>query len=935
MKSFLSLLVSLSLTLQAVAYTISGTVVDPSGEPLISASIRLMTAKDSTVVKGVVSDANGRFSLPNIKQGKFILEASYVGFENKYQDLNVNKNLKLGKIALAENAILLKETTVVGVRTPITVKEDTVEFNADSYKTQPNAVVEDLLKRLPGVEVGTDGSITANGKTVSKILIDGKEFFADDPKVASRNLPVNMVDKLQVVDRKSDLARITGVDDGEEETVINLTVKKGMNNGWFGTVEGGYGTDDRYKANFNVNHFWNGNQVTILGGANNVNDLGFTDGAGGRFTRFGGNNGITKSQAMGVNFNVGKEEIFRVGGNVLWSRSDRFTTEKSDRQYLFPNDSTSYQNSGKRTRDIGNNVRGDFRIQWKPDSSNTFDFRPNFSFNHANSNSSDSALTMAGDRARTLVTRSINDQSGRGNSWEFGGRLIYNHQFRNHPGRSMSAFVNYSFSDRREYNDTYSWNQFYLLNDSIDLYDQYSNNRTWSNNISARVSWTEPLGNVKNGNFLTVAYRFQYRWNNSDKLVYDHPVLFPDGWDMPPVIGEEEVFNEELSNQFRNDYMNQDIRAGFKHVTKKANLDVGMSLQPSRSKSINLINSAKNIPERWVWNFAPYLRYRWRPAKTKALQIDYNGRSSQPSMNQLQPVADMSNPLNITVGNPDLDPTFSHNLRLRFHNFNPEAARSIMTMLNASLVQNSIVSRTTYDPTTGGRVTTYENVNGVWNAMAMNMISFPFRNRFWTFNNHVMANYSQNVGFNNGQRNRSGSLMLEESFGLAFRPDNLEFELRPRYRLQNTTNSVQANNNRTVHNYGGSFYATYITPIGITLNTDLRFTATSGYSAGYDEKKWMWNASISYSFLRNQNATIMVRAYDLLRQNSNIRRNITANYIDDVATNSLGRYFMVTLSYKFNSFGKDKPEGSRDFDGPRHGPGRGPGGPPPGGGRPF
>lgn len=931
----LSIIITLLCTLYGAAANITGRVIDTAGEPLISASVRLLASKDSTVVKGTVTDADGNFSFPVSKQGRYIVETSYVGFETKYNNVRVaDKNVALGNIALSESAIMLKETTVVGIKTPITVKEDTVEFNADSYKTRPNAVVEDLLKRLPGVEVGTDGSITANGQTVTKILVDGKEFFGDDPTVASRNLPVDMVDRLQVVNRKSELSRITGVDDGEDETVINLTVKKGMQTGWFGNAEAGYGTDDRYKGNFNVNHFWDGNQITLLGSINNINDLGFTDGMSGRFRGLGGSNGITKSQALGLNFNIGKEEKFRVGGNVMYSRSDRYTAQQSERQYLFA-DSSSYISSGKRARDIGNNVRADFRIQWKPDSLNTFDFRPRMSYNHANSWSADSSLTSAGDALRSPVTRSINNQSSHGDSWEFGGTMIYNHRFRSRPGRSFSIYANYSFSNVREKADNYSWNKFYQINDSVDLYDQFADNHTWTNNVSARLSWTEPLGNPANGNYLNFAYRFQYRWNNADKLTYDHPVSFPDGWDGDAVIDPELVFSEDLSNRFRNDYMNQDIRAGFKHVQKKSTIDVGLSLVPQRSKSIDLINSARNIPERWVWNFAPYLRYRWKPSKSHALNLDYSGRSSQPSMAQLQPVADMSNPLNIVIGNPDLDPTFTHNVRLRFHNFNPEAQRSVMTMLNARLVQNSIVSRTTFDPATGGRTTTYENVNGVWNVRAMNMVSFPFRNKLWTFNNHVMLYYANSIGFNNGERNRSGSFSANESFGIAFRPDRLELELRPRYGLQTVHNTVQTTGNRTVHTYGGMFNATYETPIGIVLNTDLTFSATRGYAAGYDEDKWMWNASISYEFLRGRNATVTLQAYDLLRQNSNILRSVTANYIDDVRYNSLGRYFMVSFAYKFNTFGKGntpRDRNAREFDGP--------GGPPPGaprggrGGRP-
>lgn len=932
-RFLLPLVFILGSAFAAWSYDITGRLVDAAGEPLMQASVRLLNPGDSAQVKGAVTDTSGNFTIKTVKKGKYILEASYIGYNTVYSDLSVDKaNIALKPITLEESSIMLRETTVVGIKTPIKVMQDTIEFNADSYKTAPNAVVEDLLKRLPGVEVSSDGKITSNGKEVSKILVDGKEFFADDPKVASKNLPVNMIDKLQVVDRKSDLARLTGVDDGEEETVINLTVKKGMNNGWFGNAEAGYGTDSRYKGSFIVNRFWNGNQLTFMGGGNNVNDPAFTDGTSGRFRRFGGTNGIMSSKAFGINFNIGNEEIFRVGGNVMYSLTDRDTRQSTNRQYLFV-DSTSYYNTSKTARDKGHSIRADFRVQWNPDSFNTFEFRPNLSLNYNNSFSTDSSLTRAGNAALSEVVKSINNDHTDGSAVEFGGQIIYNHKFRSKPGRAFSFFANYRMSNTREKSDSYSWNKFFLFNDSIDLADRYTNNHTWSNSVSARVTWTEPIGNPQNGNFISLAYRIQYRWNNTDRFTYDHPVLFPDGWEGEPSIASRLEFNYDLSNKFRNDFMDQDIRLGFKHVAKLSNIDVGISAAPQMSRSINLTDSRKTIPTRWVWNFAPYLRYRYRPDKTTSLSIDYMSRSSQPSMTQLQPVADMSDPLRIVVGNPDLDPTYNHFIRMRYSNFNSEAQRSIMTMANVQVTQNSIAQRSTFNSETGGSVTTYENVNGVWNAMLGNMVSFPFRNKSFTVNNHLMAFYNHNVGFNNGRRNASGNLRVNESFGIAWRPTDLELELRPNYGLQYTTNTLQLSGNKAVHSYGGSFYGTYYAPYGFVLNTDLTYTATSGYSAGYDSKQWMWNASISYQFLRGRSAAVTVRAYDLLQQKSNIQRSITANYIDDSRYNSLTRYFMVSFSYKFNTFGKGKePKTDSGFGGHGRfgGPGGGPMGPPPG-----
>jgi hypothetical protein len=924
------------VAMAAWAYTVSGVISDEHGEPMADATVRLLSSRDSSFVAGGVADLDGRYALSGVKQGNYILEANYIGYSKGYRKVAVKNNTKVDTLRLGSSSIMLGEVSAVGVKTPIKVMTDTVEFNADSYKTQPNAVVEDLLKRLPGVEVDSDGKITANGKEVTKILIDGKEFFADDPKVASKNLPVNMVDKLQVVDRKSDLARLTGVDDGEEETVINLTVKKGMQNGWFGTVEAGYGTDDRYQVTANVNHFWDGNQITFIGSANNTNDLGFTDGNGSRFRRFGGDQGINNSQSFGVNFNVGNGEILRVGGDVMYSHTNRNTIKRQARQYLFP-DSVSYENSNTNATDKGHNVRADFRVEWKPDSFNTFDFRPQFSFNKNDSRSIAVDTLLAGGLGTPQVNRSYNNSSALGRSYEASGRLIYNHNFASHRGRSFSIMANYSFSDVNEDDNALTYNRFYrILNqmgtDSIDLYNQYTDNHTWANNVSARVSWTEPLGDVKKGNFLTFSYRFQYRWNNSDKMVYRQ--LPVDMYNIPEdplsaLLGQQE-YVDSLSNSFRNNFMTQDIRVGYKKVSKMYNLEVGASAVPSMSKSTNLINGAKSIPERWVWNFAPFARFRYKFDQQSSLNFNYMGRSSQPSMTQLQPVADYSNPLNVIIGNPELKPTFSHNIRLRFQKFNPSNQSSIMTMGDAQITQNSIISRTIYDATSGGRTTTYENVNGVWNFRVMNMYSLPFgSSKTWSFNNNAFIMFNQNIGYNNGERNRSQALLFVESPALAFRPNNLELEIRPTYRVTKTVNSLPSVNTPTVHNYGGGFNGTYYTPFGLVLATDLSYSASSGYTAGYNQNEWMWNASISYQFLPGKAATVMLKVYDLLQQKQNIQRSVTANYIDDTEYNSLTRYFMLTFTYKFNTFGKGNEPSSRNnrWDGPGGPGGGGPGGP--------
>ena len=977
MKRLLLLLVAAVLGfagMQALAADVRGRIVDAADKsPLAEATVRLVKAsKDSTYVAGAAADAEGRFRLTGVREGKYVLSVSYIGYATLTKPVTVGQaDVRLGVIELSESSIMLREATVVGVKTEITVKEDTVEYTADSYKTQPNAVVEDLLKRLPGVEVGSDGKITAQGKEVTKILIDGKEFFADDPKVASKNIPVEMVDKLQVVDRKSDLARLTGVDDGEEETVINLTVKKGMNNGWFGSVTGGYGSDDRYSGSLIVNHFRDGNQFTILGGANNTNEPAFTDGGSSRFSRFGGSNGINTTQSAGFNFNVGNDEKFRAGGSLLYSHTDQDSRNKSSYQYLLDEGNT-YNDSYSTSRDKGHNIRGDFRLKWEVDSFNTLEFRPNFSLNFSDSWKTDSSMMR--NAAHELQSKSISSYVNDGKSYEFGGQLVYNHKFSSHPGRSYSAQLRYNFSNVHEDGSTLTRNTFTDEGTDDDDINQIYNNHRWSNTIQWRLTWTEPLGDVKNARFITAAYRGNYKFNNADKFVYD---VASDGGSLPmpaprsssPLLDaaladatfcraiatkysplvlldyrlladvlESELqgadFNEQLSSSMRNDLFTQSFQLGFKQVRKEYNLDAGLQLNSSMMRSNDLLDPARNVPERWTWYVSPYARIRMKFSKTRNLAFDYRSRYNEPSVAQLQPVADVSNPLRVVIGNPDLKSTFTQNVNLRFNDFNQEAQRSIMAMIGGQYSLNSIISKVTYDQTTGGQTTTYENVDGVWNAFGMCMFSFPFKRKSWYYSTMTRLSYSSTVGYNNESFNRSGTLSWHIAPGISFRPDFLELELRPTYNLQTTGNSTQTSANRTIHTYGGRFNGTYYAPLGFVIATDVNYSSSTGYTDGYNSTQWLWNASLSYQFLRDKQATITAKVFDILGQRQSISRSVTANYIRDMEYNTLSRYVMFSFTYKFTTFGgqKNNPKVDNEFmgRGGRFGGGRPPMGPPPG-----
>lgn len=939
LKLITPLLMLLAAVLPASSAIIKGKVVDGEGESLPGASLQLVSLPDTVSAGFLLSDTKGAFTFKNVKPGNYYFAATMVGMDGVGKEIAVSdttKIINLGNITLLEAAVTLKEAVVTAIRADVVTKQDTIEFNAGSFHTAPNATVNDLLKKLPGVEIGSDGSITSNGKSITKILIDGKEFFGDDPQMATKNLPSNMVDRVQVVDRKSDFARMTGVDDGEEETVINLTVKKDMNNGWFGNVSGGYGTDDRYQGSFVINRFSNGNQITLLGGANNINDRGFSDRGAGNFRGFGGSSGIEKAQRFGLNFNVGNGDKFRVGGNVLYSHTDRVSSTRKYTQNLLP-DSVSYQSSNSLSRDKGHNVSSDFRIKWEIDEYNTFEFRPNFSINFRNSMSNDSSLLQAGDRLMSRVNRNRNDQTNKGTNVSTGGNLIFNHKFANRPGRSMSFQINYSMSNNHQKSTAWNDIEYYRLGTDSLTY-RFSDNKTWNNNVRARVTWTEPLGDVKKGNFLQFSYRLQYRWNNADKFTYNLPNpgdienFVPVIYDKVPEGG---VLSEQLSNSFRNNYFNQEIQAGYRKVSKKMNFDAGVLLTPSMSKSIDRINDARNIPERWVWNVSPYARMRFKYGENSSLRLNYRGRTEQPSMSQLQPVADVSNPLNIKVGNPDLKPTFTHRIEFNLHDYRPSSMQALMVMFNASYTQNTIVTKTTTNRETGGRTTTYTNENGNTNIFGMVMLNRPLRNRRLRFNLRMNGNYTSNPGYINGEFNRTDNLRLSPSAGFTFSNEIVQISVNPSFSWSQASNSLPNQANRITKSYGCYSWGSLDLPFGLAFNYDLRYSDQSGMSAGYDSRQTLLNTEITYSFLSDRSLTFSAKAYDLLGQKKSISRSVSANSIVDSESLDLTRYFMFSLTYNFNTL-KKKGKGPTGEDVEEFGPGRGgrgPMGPPPGGGR--
>ena len=472
----LLVLIVVLFTLPAMAQTgvtVTGRIVERGNNlPVEQATVRLLTGKDSTLVGGVVSSANGNFTLKNIKAGSYLLHVTFVGFEPTYQPLQITGKVnpvKIGNIELTDGAIQLGEAVVVGKANEVVVRNDTVEYNADSYKVTEGSVLEDLLKKMPGVEIASDGKVTVNGKEIKKIMIDGKEFFSDDPKVASKNLPAKMVDKVQVLDKKSDMAMMTGFDDGNEETVINLTVKPGMKQGWFGNAFAGYGSEKRYEGNAMVNRFINNDQFTFMGGLNNTNNMGFSDlastmfagmGGGGRggFGRFGSGNGITSSGNAGLNFSKEFNKKMTLGGNARYSHSDNDAESISKTQNIFQNDSSSYYNESNISRTKSDNVGLNLRMEWKPDTLTSIIFTPDMSYSRNNTFENVDFETL--DDTQNRVNKGISEYRSNGEGVNLSGRLEFSRKL-NNAGRVFSASLSGGLEDTYNTGINYSNTEYF------------------------------------------------------------------------------------------------------------------------------------------------------------------------------------------------------------------------------------------------------------------------------------------------------------------------------------------------------------------------------------------------------------------------------------------------------------------------------------------
>ena len=924
MISFLFVTLSMLAQVQSGGI-ITGKLIDKgTQEPVPQANVRILKQGDSTFVTGKASNTEGVFTIP-VSNGSYIVHISFVGYNDVYQNVQVTSSrptVQLGNIMLSNDNILLSETVVTAKAPEIVVKGDTLEYNADSYKVTESAVVEDLLKKMPGVEIDSEGKITVNGKEIKKILVDGEEFFSDDPKVASKNLPAKMVDKLQILERQSEMAQMTGFDDGEEENVINLVVRPGMKEGFFGNAFAGYGSKDRYEGNAMANYMKDKDQYTFLGGINNTNNAGFSDlassmfgsmgGRGGRGGMFGGQDGVATSANAGGNFSKQFTPELKLGGNVRYGftdnniLSDLFTQNLLSAGNTLESESNSVNNKSQ-------NFNMDLRLEWEPDSITRVIFRPRVSFYDNRRNETGDFLTVSELEGDT-INYGESDYFSEGEGKDISFNLDASREL-GKEGRILSVQLRGQTGDSDNSGTSVS-GTYYNGTRPDDMIDQRFTNINRSNSWRGYISYVEPIGKSY---FLQLAYQYSQNRSESDKDTRSQDEE-----------GNYTVLDSLYSKRLENNFVRQELEVNFKSVREKYDYMIGFSMQPSSSRSKTFIGSDMIYDGKQdVINYAPMAQLNYRWSRTHNLRIRYFGNTEQPSVSQLSPVVDVSDPLNISYGNPDLKPSFEHRFNIRYQQSNPEKASSLAAFVNAGYMTNDIVSSTVTNVITGRKETTYRNVAGNWNANGRVMVNVPLKNIKFSIFSMSFASYNHTNGFSNNEKNVNRRATLAEVLGLNYRSDQFDFAIRGNVNYNNVTNSLEGQQNQNYLNYGGNARAAIYLPWDLTLESDVNYATNSGYADGFEQNEWLWNASLQKTLFKQKNGTIRFKIYDILQQRSNISRSVTSNYIRDTTTNTLTSYFMVHFIYRFNIFkggatqSDMMPErGSGRFHG---GPGGGPG----------
>ena len=955
--------------------TVTGKVVEQdTKEAVIQATAALLSGEK--VVANAVTNTSGAFSIKAPREGSYTLKITYVGFKtySKTITLKDGKDYRAGTITLEPDAIMLKGATVTAHASKVTLKADTFIYNASAYRTPEGSVVEELVKRLPGAEVSDDGTIKINGKEVKKILVDGKEFMTGDTKTALQNLPTNIIERIRSYDQQSDLSRVSGIQDGEEETVLDFGIKKGMNRGLMANVDLAVGTQDRYAGRGMGAVMKDNMKVMLFARANNVNDMGFPGGGGGG--RWGRQRqGLNATKMLGVNINYEKKDRLKLDGSVRWNHADGDQFSRVSSENIFGTSTSTFGNSVTQNYTCSNNWNAQMRVEWMPDSMTNILFRPTLRFNTNDGTTTGVEATFDDDPYKSvtnpldqldqlvhlgLVKNSRNQQNvSYSDSKNVGGMLQFNRRLSTN-GRNLTLQINGNWSDGTSQSIADSYLRYYqLATDSVQTISRYSMTPTTNWGYRARLTYSEPIFRQV---YLQFSYQYEYKYSKSDRATYDFsnasslltppsslltPHWTPEyrSWDsyLQPYQPIDRYLDDDLSrfSEYKNYIHTAEVM--LRIVRKAYTFNAGVRFVPQKSHFTQDYQGLHTDTTRTVSNFAPTIDFRWKRNDVSQMRVQYNAYTTQPSMSDLLDITDDSDPMNIRKGNPGLKPSFTQNLRLFFNDYKQRYQRSIATWLGFNTTSNAISNKVTLDPVTGVRTTRPENIDGNWGGWAGLVFNTAVDTAgYFNINSFTNLNYQHMVGFvsqdvmSESEKSVTKSFTINQRLAASYRNEWFEFELNGSVGYTRSRNDLQTNNNLDTwqFSYGGMLGIT--APWGTALTTNLNMQSRRGYNdSSMNTNELIWNAQVSQSFLKGKPLTVMLQFYDILHQQSTFSRAVSAMGRTDTEYNSINSYGMLHVVYRLNLFGgKNARPGGPGGPGGTGGPG-GPGGfGRPGGNRP-
>lgn len=915
-------------------YKLSGIIFDKTDKTsgLPGVTVALTSKSDTTQKKGAVTDEEGHFIIENISAGKYRLQISYVGYKQSERNIDIqNKDIELNSIELSPSSTTLSNVTIEGKQVRAEQLGDTTQFNAGAYKTNPDANAEDLVTKMPGV-TSENGTLKVNGENVKQVLVDGKPFFGDDPATAMKNLPAEVIDKIQVFDKLSDQAQFTGFDDGNSQKTINIQTKAGKNNGQFGKIYAGYGTDKRYIAGANVNMFKGNRRISMIGMSNNINQQNFStedllgvtgtssgQGRGGssnfqrggnNFRRGGGNrgggndasnfmvgqqSGIAATHAIGLNYSDNWGKKVKVSGSYFYNNANTNTNTTLERNYITQADNGLKYNETSTTNSKNQNHRINFRLEYEKDSSNSIIITPRLSTQQNNTTSSLSGTNMLADKTPVSSTKNstTNDNIG----YNFSNNILYRHKYLK-KGRTLSLNLSTQYNYKTTDAQLYSQNNAGLT-DTNDI-DQQSGLTSDGYSISPNITYTEPV--TKTGQ-LQISYNPSYTKNTSAKATNNFDSLSDAYTDL-------DTF---LSNKFENTYTTHNGGLSYRINDNKLRAAIGFNAQYAMLEGVQTYHHYNSL-EKSFTSLLPNAMFNYRFSNAKNLRIFYRTNTNAPSISQLQNVVDNSNPLFLRSGNPNLKQDYQHSLSMRYGATNTKTARSFFVFANVGITKDYIANAT-YLPkkdTTlindvivapGSQLSMPVNMDGYFSGRTFVTYGFPIALIKSNLNLNGGVNYNRIPTLINSSTNLANNYTMNGGLTVGSNiSEKIDFSVSYSGNYTIVKNSLQKQSDNTYYFQNTSLKFNWLFGKGFVFNTNLNHSLYTGLSQSFNQSFLLWNASFGYKFFKDRSLEAKVSVYDILNQNRAINRTVTETYIEDSHTNVLRQYFMLNLTYTLRKF---------------------------------